>query len=186
MRQACTAYETKWRTEKPESCEEMMMYAFIDAVTALNMHNGRDIYHWEWGYIHENQYPYQPFAKVPILNWFYLKSIPFGGNKNTVNLSFYFNILSKIVPGAQYPWFPGTHSANLRVVADMANDDVWMSIDTGQSETIFSPHFFNQNEMHMQGHPKLVHVGKEHISKYSVSKIELVPKKSAGGSSSDL
>jgi len=89
------------------------------------------------------RYPHVPFGKVPILKNLYSYDVPTGGNKNTVFLSYYFNSAANVKPGVENNWFPGTHSANLRVVTDLGSSDFWMSLDTGNSETILSPHFFD-------------------------------------------
>jgi len=130
MSQICAEYKTTYRSEKPKDCGEMAVYAFIDGVTVLHYHLGRNIHQWKWMFIHEKVYPSLPFARIPVIGSLFKRNVRTGGNRNTVNFSKSFNQRSHLVPGAYEPWFSGEASANLRFVADLSNMRGWYSVDT--------------------------------------------------------
>ena len=94
-----------------------------------------------WGNFHQHYYKNNPFGQTP-LKYFFDKSIPAAGNQNTINMGDY------LLWDFENSKFRSMYSANLKLVAELGVG-VYYSIDTGNSDSIFSEFYFNMNERHL-------------------------------------
>ena len=92
---------------------------------------------WNWGNVHVNEYPNQPWSLTPLKPFFH-KEVKTGGNSNTPSVSKY--SMSRVL---DTKIFKSTHTANYKQVVQFENDpsgkdDVnLMSIDTGMNGNLF-------------------------------------------------
>lgn len=88
-----------------------------------------------------------PWSKVPVLSQFWHRDVPCAGNGNTVNLSKF-----KYVDMAKNDKIKANASAGTKLLIshDDSEQDLW-SIDTGMNGNIFAGHYFDQNQLHLEG-----------------------------------
>ncbi len=72
-------------TPQVESCADASRIALELGLDDLEQRLGADVSHWQWGRLHQAQYPHVPFSRVKMLKQFFHRQIPSGGDAFTVN-----------------------------------------------------------------------------------------------------
>ncbi|CAN5431979.1 penicillin acylase family protein [soil metagenome] len=122
-----------------ETCAETAHQALADTLVDLTQRLGKDMTKWQWGQVHQIQYPHSPFDHVPGLRLIFDRSIANGGDKYTVNVA-----PIKLDHLYDQNWAP-----SYRQIVDLAdlNQSIFMQT-TGQSGNILSPHYADLIERH--------------------------------------
>ena len=129
-----------------------MAYAFVLTRSHLLEHVDADPSAWTWSNAHTNAYPHLPFSMVPVLRHFFHREVPAGGNYHTAAVSRY--VLADL---EKYKKFKGLYTANYKQVIDLGergqlnSGQTLMTIDTGMSGNLFTPHYFSMNDDHVKG-----------------------------------
>lgn len=121
-------------TPATESCEEMAVAAFGDAVAELGARFGASWRDWRWGDAHRVVMTHNPLSQVPPLRRFFELSAPAPGGLYTVNVA-----TPRWVEPDLYSF---SHGASFRGIFDLGTpDNSLYVIPTGQSGIPFSPHY---------------------------------------------
>lgn len=87
---------------------------------------------WSWGSINIHEFKHSPFSATP-LKPFFGRNRPGGGNRRSINVGGINLMLDK---------WNSVYSANFRMVVDMSEGGKsYYVVDTGVSESVFSPHY---------------------------------------------
>ncbi|KAL4459526.1 hypothetical protein ABPG74_018139 [Tetrahymena malaccensis] len=133
--------KTEENKNQKYSCLYNLLIAFAQVEDYMTNEFGTsDVKEWEWGIIHKNNYPHTAFAKIPILKDIYNRQVDSFGNRRTVAVS---------IQNWRGGTFESAYGANYRMVVDMDKQgkDYWI-VDTGISESVFSPHYDDQFKIH--------------------------------------
>ncbi len=115
------------------SSQEMLEKTFHAAVLHLANNLGTNVYHWKWKYVHKAFFRHTVFGKVPYLGYWFNRSIPSSGSRETLNRSRWFG---------KTKWFDAVEGPVIRLVVDAASfQHDQMMIAPGQSGSIFSSHY---------------------------------------------
>jgi penicillin amidase len=122
-----------------ESCPEITQEALDVALDDLTERMGKRMADWQWGEIHQTQYPHNPFSEVPLLAPMFDRSIANGGDGYTVN----------VAPVRQADLYSQFHAPSQRHIIDVGDwtKSLWMHT-TGQSGNVLSRHYDNLIERH--------------------------------------
>ena len=106
---------------------------------------GSVVSNWEWQNIHTNEYPNVPFSMTALKPLFH-RSIPIGGNGNTVAVSKY-----SVRKFLEDETFKSTHTSTYRQIIDYTSNNAKYSIESGQNGNLFGGHYFDMNKQHYSG-----------------------------------
>ena len=120
--------------------------AFIKTIRFLKENVSPRVSDWEWQNIHSNEYPNAPHSMVPFLRPFFHRSVPLGGNFNTVAVSKY--DVKKFFKDNR---FNSGHTSTYRQVVDFDADVSQFSLESGQHGNWFGGHYFDMQERHQSG-----------------------------------
>ncbi len=115
-----------------ESCEQTALVALDRALDALGEEMGNNMARWQWGTVHQTQYPHRPFSDVAMLRRFFHRSIANGGDDDTVN----------VAPVEREELYSQYHVPGYRQIVDLQdlNRSLFMTT-TGQSGNLLSGHY---------------------------------------------
>ena len=123
------------RTEKQETCPDIIARAFSLAVAQLSEQYGSDSASWQWGAAHIAYGDHTPFTHQPALAALFDIVLEASGDGFTVNAAAH-RIASQRAPFRQY------HGASYRAIYDLSDPDRSLFIHTtGQSGNILSPFY---------------------------------------------
>jgi len=126
-------------TSPVETCADTARQALDDTLTDLEKRLGKDMAQWQWGKVHITQYPHTPFSKVPVLRWFFHRSIANGGDKYTVN----------VAPVDLANLYDQETVPSYRQIVDLADFKASLFMHTtGQSGNPLSAHYADLIERH--------------------------------------
>jgi len=109
--------------------------------THLNTELGSNIDDWEWGKIHQMEYPHFPFSETPLKRFFH-KRVPAAGTGRAVYAAGY---LPEQGVDAVY-------GPNMRMILSLKEGETSYSIvDTGVSDNVVSKHYDDQLKLYHQG-----------------------------------
>ena len=119
-------------TAPREDCAQVAQQTFREAVQSLTERLGAQMDSWQWERVHFVGFSHQPFTGIPVLGSIFDRSIPNGGDGNSVNpggYSFSRPFRQSFIPG-------------YRQVIDLASPDGGRFIQAiGQSGHVLSPHY---------------------------------------------
>lgn len=142
-------------TAPAESCAEITLKALDTALDDLTDRLGSNMERWQWGNLHFIQYPHRPFSQVPVLRWFFHRSIANGGNRFTVN----------VAPTNIKQAYDQTHSPSYREIIDLSDlNQSRFSQTTGQSGNLLSPHYADLVKPHRDVKYLPMTFGRDHAS----------------------
>lgn len=115
-----------------EDCAAAAHEALERALDQLEKLAGSNMSNWQWGQLHQTQFPHKPFSEVALLKPLFHRQIANGGDSYTIN-------------EAGYPFttpFLQNHLASYRQLIDMADPTADRFINTtGQSGNVLSAHY---------------------------------------------
>lgn len=128
-------------TDEQETCEEIALQAMELAIKELELSVGKQMSRWEWGDIHRTSYPHLTFSEHRFLELFFNRSIPNGGDSNTVNSAAFTYDKSEQYRQTQGPSY--------RQIVEVGSSlEGGYITNTGQSGNVVSPHYDNFIEPH--------------------------------------
>lgn len=150
-------------TANPESCADTLQIALDRALDDLGARLGNDMSQWQWEKVHITQYPHRPFSDVPVLKWFFHRSIANGGNRYTVN----------VAPIRLTDAYNQFHVPSYRQIVDMSDlNNSRFILTTGQSGNPLSPHYSDFVERHRDVRYLPMRFGRENVNGET---LQLVP-----------
>ncbi len=160
MRRLVTTPNSPWwddkNTAQVESRDDILVAAFADAVTELELLLGKNTETWTWGDIHTTTFHNQSLGTsgvAPIEAIFNRGPYRTAGGGSIINATFW--DASEADPKSAYQtlWLPSE-----RMIVDLSNLPASLSTNTtGESGHAFSPHYTDQIELwrNIQYHPML-------------------------------
>lgn len=122
-----------------EPCLYILVKSFDNAYDYVVSKLGNDISKWRYGDMHNVLYKHSFFSQTPLRSIFD-RSMPFGGNGRTVNFAG-----SRSEDGS----YDAIAAPGYRLLGSWApGSKVNVHIDTGMSENIMSPHYFDLHELY--------------------------------------
>lgn len=105
---------------------------------------------WRWDHHHFNEYPNMPWSKTPLKPLFH-RDVPTPGATNSPNVSKL--SYSRAMKDMK---FRSNHVAGLKIIVAHSEEGAkrstnLFSCDTGINGSVFSPHYFNMNQPHLDG-----------------------------------
>lgn len=122
-------------------CVKNLILSFIDALKKLTTEHGENMSaeSWQWGAVHKHRFDHKPFSQTPLRKIFE-RSYVGEGNRRTINVGGVNHL-----PNNWESWY----SPNYRQVTDLSeSNESFYVLDTGISESIFSPHYDDQMKLH--------------------------------------
>jgi penicillin amidase len=127
------------RTAPVESCEDTALLALDRALDRLEEMAGERMDRWQWGEVHQTQYPHRPFSDVPSVRWLFHRTIANGGDGYTVN----------VAPFSRSELFKQYHVPSFRQIVDLQDFNRSLYVTTtGQSGNVLSRHYDDMIERH--------------------------------------
>lgn len=189
-------YDTWWdnvETEGIETRDIILRESLAEAVEWLHKRYGRSMINWQWGRLHQAEFPHIIGEANKLVDAFFGFNVgPFeiGGSGTTVNAGAYeFPPVLKSI--SQSAWkdsidhLPGISTTNLfqntlgpsmRQITDMANlDDAKSVIYSGQSGHPFNPHYQDQTELWRTGKYHTLPLSEDAIRAIAVDSLALSP-----------
>ena len=155
-----------------------LAYSAVYSWNLLSQKISRDPNDWKWGTLHRHYYEHIPFSLIPGFKSIWHREVDAGGSRRTVSFALYDyygqNLESKIFLRSNF-------GSNFRASIDMASYEepekypMYMSIDTGLSQSPFSPYYFNMNKEHFSPKGYKMEIGLENAIKNAKHKLELIP-----------
>lgn len=121
-------------TEETETCQQLAVKAFTDALALLAEQKGGDVSAWAWGDVHTLAQTHRPFSNVPGLKGVFELSAPQKGGRYSVNVAGQSANTSRL--------FSSSFGPSYRGIFDLSDLDQSLFIQpTGQSGHILSNHY---------------------------------------------
>jgi len=99
----------------------------------------------KWGDVLFLDFPHLTFDKIPLLNLFFSRKVPSGGNRNTINFA-------RVDYTSTKGDFVATNSANYKMICDMANPtEPYVILNTGNSGNVLSNFYDNFIKRNIDG-----------------------------------
>ena len=138
-----------------ESCQETARVALDKALDELEERLGSNMATWQWGKVHQTQYPHNPLSEVPALKWLFHRSIPNGGDAYSPN----------VAPIRMSDLYQQYNLPSYRHIIDLSapNDSLYMHT-TGQSGNLLSPHYADLIERHRDVDYLQMSAGRENVN----------------------
>jgi len=139
-------YDDYWCiNDQNEKLETPCLYNLVKALeetwTHLSTELGSNIDDWEWGKIHQMEYPHFPFSETPLKRFFH-RRVPAAGTGRAVYAAGY---LPEQGVDAVY-------GPNMRMILSLKEGETSYSIvDTGVSDNVVSKHYDDQLKLYHQG-----------------------------------
>jgi len=132
------------RRVETADCSQLILLGLVQAQRALHNALGSDTSKWYLSQVLKMKYEAAPFDEIPFFGRFFRDKQELGGSTHTVFLSYVYFVKNEV--SVTSVGLEGKGSANYRQVVDLGrpNEAVFTS-DSGQSESVFSPHFFDLN-----------------------------------------
>jgi len=142
-------------TAPVETCADTARQALDDLLDDLTQRLGKDMQQWQWGKVHLTQYPHSPFSRVPVLRWFFDRSIANGGDKYTVN----------VAPVDLANLYDQETVPSYRQIVDLADFKASLFMHTtGQSGNPLSSHYADLIERHRDVQYLPMSFGREQVN----------------------
>ena len=162
-------------------CLMSLAYSAVYSWNLLSKMISKDSNDWRWGSIHRHYYEHIPFSMIPILKSIWHREAEAGGSRRTVNFALYDYYNQDF---ERKIFIRSNFASNFRASIDMASYaepekyPMYMSIDTGSSQSAFSEYYFNMNKVHFSPKGYKMEIGLENAIKNAKHKLELVSKDS--------
>lgn len=138
-------------------CIVHLIESLLETDIYLQKKVGNNREKWKWEAIHQMKYKHIPFSET-VLRVLYERKYPSDGSRRTVNVA---------IPNLRTEKFDGVHSANLRIIADMNEQEKsFYMIDTGLSENLFSKNYGEWVQKHRKGEYMEMKYGAKRIKEY--------------------
>jgi penicillin amidase len=123
------------RTQRIETCDEMLSASLEKALSDLRRRHGADMSKWKWGEAHVAQHRHRPLSRNAWLAKIFDIRVPSPGDAYTVNVG------STDFDDEREP-FSSRHAPSLRAIYDLSDLQSSAFIhSTGQSGNPLSPHY---------------------------------------------
>jgi penicillin amidase len=181
MNDYCQSKVTMWGKDyeiKENKCILSLAYNAVYAWKMLEKSVSKNPSEWRWGAIHKHYYEHVPFSQIPGLKQIFHREAEAAGSRRTLNFACYDYCLHNMEKHIE---IRSLFASNFRASIDMAtNDDpekypMYMTIDTGASGHVFSPHYFDMNEIHYSKNNKMFEIGIKNARKNAKYHLELIP-----------
>lgn len=185
MSEYCPSTITMFKKDyqiKKNKCLMSLAYNAVYAWNLLSNAVSKNPDDWRWGAIHKHFYEHLPFSLIPGFKYFWHREVEANGSRRTITFALYDYYLHDL---ENKIFLRSNFAANFRAAIDMASFDepekypTYMSIDTGASQSVFSPHYFDMNKVHYSKSGRLMEFGLENARKNARYTLELVPEKSS-------
>jgi len=139
-------YDDYWCiNDQNKDLEAPCLYNLVKALEETWIHLsetlGSNMDSWQWGKIHQMQYPHFPFSETPLKRLFH-KQVPAAGNQRAVF-------------SAGYLPEKGTDAVfgpNMRMVLSLKEgENSYSVVDTGVSDNVMSKHYADQMKLYHEG-----------------------------------
>ncbi|KRX01494.1 hypothetical protein PPERSA_01397 [Pseudocohnilembus persalinus] len=135
--------ESKTNENRQDKCLYNVFEALKETIDIMDyFFPNKPINQWQWGNIVSHEFVQAPFSKTPLQPIFGVKRQG-AGNRRTINVGGINLALND---------YQSLYSANFRMVLDLSeNGKSYYVQETGQSESIFSPHYTDQLDIMLKG-----------------------------------
>jgi penicillin amidase len=167
--------QSRWcddvRTQRVESCGEILSASLEAALSDLRRRYGADPARWRWGEAHPAYHAHRPFSRVPWLARFFELSVPSAGDAYTINAG-------RSDFGDPAEPFASRHAASLRAIYDLADPQASLFIHSGgQSGNPLSPHYRAFTAAWARGEYIPMVTERQRLEKAGVQRLVLAPRK---------
>jgi acyl-homoserine lactone acylase PvdQ len=165
---------------KENKCLMSLAYNAVYAWKLLENAVSTDTAKWRWGAIHKHYYEHLPFSLIPGFKQIWHREVEANGSRRTISFAYYDYYLNDF---EKFIFLRSNFGANFRMAIDMATYDdpekypMYMSIDTGMSQSVFSSHYFDMNDIHYDKKGRVQTVGLKNAKKNAKYKFELIASK---------
>lgn len=133
-------------TPRIENRRDIIRKSLSDALSALESQFGRDVKQWQWGKLHKVEFQHRFAGESGIIDkMINIGPFPVHGDGTTINnAEFPFDRGDNILRTKQQSVFPNVLGPSMRYIFDFADPDQYqVTLTTGQSGNVFSPHYAN-------------------------------------------
>ena len=159
------------RTERVETCAEVLSDSLENALADLRKRYGADAAAWRWGDAHPAWHRHRPFSRNRWLAPFFDIRVPVPGDAFTINVASS-DFMDEAEPYAAH------HAASLRAIYDLGDPQASLFIhSTGQSGNPFSPHYRDFTPRWARGEYVPMITDREKLQARGVRRLVLAPRR---------
>jgi penicillin amidase len=167
--------QSRWcddvRTQRVESCGEILSASLEAALSDLRHRYGTDPARWKWGDAHPALHAHRPFSRVPWLARIFDISVPSAGDAYTINAG-------RSDFGDPAEPFANRHAASLRAIYDLADPQASLFIHSGgQSGNPLSPQYRAFTAAWARGEYIPMVTERQRLEEAGVQRLVLAPRK---------
>lgn len=141
-------------TPKIESRNDIIRKSLVDAITVLEKMLGKDTKQWQWGKLHTVEFKHFFSGESDVLDKVInIGPRPVDGDGTTIfNTEYPFDAGNNVLRPKQKSIFPNVLGPSMRYVFDFSEPDVfYITLTTGQSGNVFSPHYSDWTNKWLNG-----------------------------------
>lgn len=156
-------------TPEVETRSQVITAAFTNGLIELENQLGKDMNQWQWKKVHTLEHGHVLGAVDLLRKYFNVGPFSVPGNNEVIN-----NYIFRWTADGEYKVSAGPSTRRIIDFADVEGNS-WSILPTGNSGNIFSPHYYDQAEMYVNGKYRRQLMNKEDIIKVAKGALVLKP-----------